>query len=299
LLVAAALIKAALACYLRWGMHLGRVDVPTATSHHDSMLFALACAALLARFWERPCRATLRTCLFTLPLLLAGMLANNRRLAWVELFAVLALFAAVSPRTRLKKLLATALVAAVPLIAAYALVGWKSQSTIFKPVQTLRSVIDSKSDRSSETRDIENYDLLVTLRRNALVPLGFGHPYVEAVKFDDISSVFKQYRYIPHNSVLGFWAFGGLFGFFGLWLLPTVGAFLAARAYRFAKAPADRAAALTCLAMALIYLLQCWGDMGAIAWHGSILLGAALAAAGKLALHTGAWPDRATSSEAP
>ena len=289
LVVAAALLKAALACWVRWALQNGKEAMPTATSHHDSLLFAVACAVLLTRLWERPARAALRDCLLALPLLFAGMVANNRRLVWVELFGVCAVLFLATPRTRLKRTLSTALVAALPLALLYVAVGWGRPSAIFKPVATLRSVVDSNSDRSSATRDVENYNLLTTLRQNPLVGQGFGHEYLEAVQGDDIKSFFPQYRFIPHNSLLGLWAFGGLFGFFGLLCLATATAYFATRAHRFAHDHRDRVAALVCLCVVLVWTVQCWGDMGVIAWHGAILLGGAAALSGQLAVQTGAW----------
>src|SRR5882762_3692581 len=73
LVVGAALIKAALACWVRWGLHFAKTEVPTATSHQDSLLFAVACAILISQLWEDPRRESLRTLLYCAPLLLAGM----------------------------------------------------------------------------------------------------------------------------------------------------------------------------------------------------------------------------------
>jgi len=289
LVVCAALVKATVASYVRFGLHYNKVEVPTATSHQDSILFAAACAILLAQLWEAPSRLAVKRAVLCAPLLLAGMVANNRRLVWVELFAIGVLIWALSPRSILKKRLATALVALLPLGAVYLGVGWRSSSSIFKPVQTIRSVVDSKTDRSSETRDVENNNLMATFRQHPLTGLGFGHEYTEFVKMDDIKTIFPQYRYIPHNSILALWAFGGLFGFFLLFASVTVGVYLAARSYRFARDPGDRAAALVCLAIAVTWTLQAYGDMGVVSWHGAVLLGGSFAVAAKLAISTGAW----------
>ena len=107
-------------------------------------------------------------------------------------------------------------------------------------------------------------------------------------------AVLRTSDIIPHNSLLGLWAFCGMLGFFGLMLGATVSVFLALRAYRFAGAPADRAAALVCACAVLIWILQAWGDMGTTSWHGALVMGAALAVAGRLAVRTGAWPQGKT-----
>jgi O-antigen ligase len=123
-----------------------------------------------------------------------------------------------------------------------------------------------------------------------LLGTGFGHEYVEQVRADDISHAFALYRYIPHNSILGIWAFTGLVGFTALWLPMMMGLFMAARAYRRATRPLVRAGLLTVAAMVVIHLIQAWGDMGIQAWPGVFLMGACIALAGQLAVELGAYP---------
>jgi O-antigen ligase len=154
----------------------------------------------------------------------------------------------------------------------------------------LRSLAESGTDVSTAMRDIENFNLLWTLRDHPLLGTGFGHEYVEKVKGMDISGIFAQYRFVPHNGILGLLAFGGVLGISGILLTPVVAVYLAARAHRFARSPADRAAALAVMASAVVYLIQCYGDMGFVSWTGVFTLAPAVAVAGKLASATGAWP---------
>ena len=83
-------------------------------------------------------------------------------------------------------------------------------------------------------RDLENYDLFYTLRHNPVLGTGYGHGYTEVVWLPDVSNAYALYRFLPHNSILGLWAYGGLVGFTALWTMLVVGVFLAARAYRHA-----------------------------------------------------------------
>src|SRR5206468_8264485 len=110
----------------------------------------------------------------------------------------------VSRRSKLKRLVVHALLAALPLIVGYVGAGWNSQSKVFAPVKVFRSVSDSDVDASTLYRDLENYNLLATMRANPFVGTGFGHPFAEIVTLPDIS-FFKEYRYMPHNSVIGLW----------------------------------------------------------------------------------------------
>jgi O-antigen ligase len=189
-------------------------------------------------------------------------------------------------------------VIAVPLLIVYGAVGWTSSSRAFKPVGIVRSLIAPRTDWSTAMRDIENFNLLWTLRDHPLMGSGFGHEYVEKVKAVDISSIFPQYRYVPHNSVLGLLAFGGVVGLSGVFLTLVVAVFLAVRAHRFARSPADRAAALAVISTVVVYLIQCYGDMGFQSWTGVFTLAPALAVAARLAPATGAWPG-AASAEGP
>jgi O-antigen ligase len=99
-------------------------------------------------------------------------------------------------------------------------------------------------------------------------------------------------KYLPHNSILGLMSSGGLLGYAAMTLLWVVGAFFAMRAYYAATSPIDRTAAIVSFGVVLVYLIQCWGDLGLGAPQGVFLVAAALAVAGKLAVATGAWSDK-------
>jgi hypothetical protein len=288
LILAAAFSKSLMAL---WAHFTINPTPPYATIHGDSMLFTGATIMLLARFAEQPVRRNALLCVGSLPLLLGAMLANNRRLAWVELAASVLTLYIVSRRTPLKRFVTRAVLLAAPVILLYVTVGWNSNSEVFAPVKVLRSVGDASVDGSTLFRDLENYNLLLTLRHHPIMGSGFGLQFDASVVMPDIS-FFKEYRYMPHNSVLGLWGFTGVLGFTGLFLAAVVGVYLAARSYSYAQAPAERAAAFTALAMVLIYLIQCWGDIGFSERVSIFLVGPALAAAGQLAVSTGAWGDR-------
>src|SRR5260221_3688328 len=180
---------------------------------------------------------------------------------------------------------------ALPLILLYVTAGWNSNSKIFAPVATFRTVTDSDVDGSTLFRDLENYNLLYTMRMNPFIGTGFGHPFAEEVTTPDIS-FFVEYKYMPHNSILGLWALLGVIGFSGLFIALVVGVHLAARSYRLARLPDERAAALAALAMVLIYLAHCYGDIGFQERIAIFLVGTALAVAGQLATSTGAWNNQ-------
>lgn len=288
-IVAAACIKAGLALWVRLTVSSAEA-LPTATAHGDSVLFACAFALAAALLVEQALPRLGAVAIAVLALLAAGMVANNRRLAWVEVGSALFVVYVTASATRVKRAMTRAAMLAVPLLAFYAAAGWTSGSRLFAPVRTLRSLVAPRTDWSTAMRDIENFNLLWTLRDHPLVGTGFGHEYVEKVKAVDISDIFPQYRYVPHNSLLGLLAFGGIVGLSAIFLALAVGVYLAARAHRFAGTAGERAAALASIAAVVVYLVQSYGDMGLVSWMGVFTLGPALAVAARLATATGAWP---------
>jgi hypothetical protein len=267
------------------------VELNFAVTHGESLLFASAVVLLLVRLAEAPSARNLVSAAAIVPVILVGMSSNHRRLVYVEVAAALLLYWVVGRRSQVKRLVARAVLVCLPIIAAYVGAGWNSHSSVFAPVRIFRSVTDSDLDHSTEYRDLENYNLLATVRYNPLLGPGFGQPFAEEVKLPDIS-FFKEYRYMPHNSILGLWAFCGPLGFTGLMLTLVVGMYLAAIAYRAAVTPADRIAAFMCLSTIVIFLIHCWGDIGFTERKAIYLVGPALGAAAQLAVTTGAWPTR-------
>ena len=126
------------------------------------------------------------------------------------------------------------------LLALYAAVGWHSDAAVFRPLASLRTVSDGRVDASTAFREIENHNLARTAERHPVLGLGFGHPYEEVTRGP---RPFELFRYYPHNSVLWLVAVGGLLGFPWLLVPYVVGCYLAARGYRNATRPTDRAAA--------------------------------------------------------
>jgi len=263
--------------------------MPHATTHADSVLFTTCVAILCAALMEMPSKRLAKACGLLFPIYFWGMTANNRRLVWLELTLVLVFFFIVAPWRPLK-LKATRLLIAcsLPLLLYFA-VGWNSESTIFLPVSKLRSVVDSKKDLSSLWRDFENYDLVETFRVSPLLGSGFGHPYLERVPLPSVNRAYELEPYIPHNSVLGIWAFGGLVGFTLLWSLFPVGAFFSVRAYRYAAMPLERTAALSAAAAQIAYVLQGYGDLGFGTWGSVLTVAASYALVGKICVANGGW----------
>lgn len=264
--------------------------LPHATSHHDSILFACAFALIFAIVLERVGKNYIKRALIILPILAIGIVANGRRMAWVHVGLTFIAIYFMTPDNAAKRTLRRAIVYSTPLVLAYIAVGWNSGSSLFKPVRALKTVTDSSADSSTMWRELENFNLILTLRTSPLFGVGYGNGYQEIVTMPPID--YSLERYVPHNSVLGLWAYAGPIGFSAMTLLWTVGVYFAVRGYHAAKQPSERAAALVAACTVLIYLIQCWGDMGLGTWTGVFTMAPALAVAGKLAVATGGWPSK-------
>jgi O-antigen ligase len=205
-------------------------------------------------------------------------------------------FWTLTPWRPLKRQVARVLVVlALPLVL-YAGVGWNSEGGIFGPVQKFRSMLDPKADSSTLWRELENYNLVFTYHENPVLGLGFGRPFSEHIKLPDVTSNYELEPYIPHNSVVGLWAYGGLVGFAVLWAVFPVGFFFTVRAYRWARTPLERVTALVAAAAQVCYLVQGYADLGFGSWGPTFTIATAYALVGKICVANGAWGPASTPS---
>lgn len=301
IIVAAASIKALMALWVRftlpsafpnrWG---AMTDLEYATNHGDSLLFACAIAVLLGAWVHRPGARHLRAVLLYMPLIVAGLFANDRRIAWVEIAMVLIVLVGLNLHRLLTRRVVRRAVWLAPLAVIYVIAGWWSPARVFAPVHLARSLVvetrtDGTLDRSTLYRDAENYNLVYTFRSNPVVGTGFGHPFGRVAQLDDISEGFREFAYLPHNSILGLWAFTGAVGVTGILLVLVVAVFLAARAHASATDWQHAAAAAAAIGAIGAYILHSWGDIGFTEPSAIFLVGLAIAVAAQTATDTGAW----------
>jgi hypothetical protein len=256
-----------------------------ATTHSDSVTFAMGIIVLAANAFEHRDKKSFLRAVLLIPFIMMAIVMNNRRLAFVGVGAGVITTFAVLRSSPFKRLVIKGLIVCAPLFAIYVRVGGTSNSAIFAPAALIHSVM-SGEDRSSITRDIENYNLIVTLRENKIVGPGFGAEYIEAVKADDISSGFSLYKFIAHNSVLWLWSLGGLVGFTLLWMIYPIQAYFSARGYRLGRTHVERAAGLATLAGTTTALAQDWGDMGFSSYTTLAMFAMCYAVAAKLCAAT-------------
>lgn len=257
------------------------------TNHSDSVLFVSALVILFAHALEqRTKRITLRAVGLG-ALILFAIVLNNRRLAFVSLaVAPFVMYLALDPSTR-KRRITTALLVLAPLLAGYVLVGSEMASTsaLFKPAKSIVSVLDQK-DTSSQSRDVENENLVYTLRQSPVLFRGFGHEYESSPNNPpvDLSDTFVNFRLIAHNGVLWLWSIAGVLGFTLVWLVYPLAGTMAMRGYRAAETPLERSAALASLGLVAVVVIQIWGDQGLSSYMTLITFGVAFAVASRLAV---------------
>lgn len=287
LVVAAAVIKSCVA--------LGVKQVyPMAdfmTSHQDSVTFALGLCHLWIHVLENPNKKTIAALAGFGPLILMAMVVNDRRLVWVQLAYSLLFTLYASRWSWIKFRLIRAVLVAIPVGVIYLAAGWGTSGTgVFAPVGTIKSMIDSKEDASTKWRDLENFNLYVTLTTNPAVGIGLGKPFIQAVALPDVTSMYELEPYVPHNSLLGLWAYTGYVGFSTWWMTLVVAAFIAMSGYAAARAPpSDRITALTAICAMIIYMVHVYGDIGLSVTPGLFVVASFVVVAAKTAVANGGY----------
>lgn len=304
IIVWAAVYRTALGFYfLKFVANPQGLYPPYVTTHTDTVLFSLALVVLVARWWEAPSLRRLLEGGGVGLWVLYGVYLNDRRLAYVTLAGCLLAMLLVSPWNRAKRFVTRVAVLSLPLLVGYVTVGWNSGGRLFKPVQSLKTIVapeehsDSSLDASTEFRFLENFNLVQTWKAHPLMGSGFGHEYDEVVMLPDISRFMPDYRFQPHNSALWLLGIGGVVGFSALWLYLAVVAFFAVRAYHAAVAPEVRAMMVVGLSAVIAYANQVYGDMGSQSYTSVLTLAPLVALVGQVAVASGAW--RVTKPAAP
>lgn len=296
--ILAALIRATLCIYYFWTYLHGKVSpLPEyVTNHDDSMLWVVA--TLITSIWAflKGGRAAWTIAALVVPLLFYAMVLNDRRIAWVELGMSMPLIYVLIGSGPLRSRINKWALRAAPLVVVYFVAGLANDSGLFAPVHALLTT-GSNYDPSSLTRQEEARNLLRTLVDigDPLFGTGLGRPYYKAESYwSNYDADWALTLYTPHNAILGLAAFTGLVGVIGIWGVVPAGAYVAARGYWASTGVVPRAAAMVALGGLAAYSVHCYGDIGLQSFAGSLIFGAALATAGKVAAWSQALPAAGT-----
>jgi len=249
-----------------------------ATTHGDSVIFDAAVLVVVANHISvRTKRSLWRMIIVTL-YMLAAITMNNRRLAFVGLGGGIVGMLLWLPPSPLKKRVMRNMAYLIPFVIGYVLYGADQKGKLYGPARLVLSVL-SQEDTSSDSRNIENDNLVATLEEHPFAGAGFGWEYKEVVRLYDIAEFFPLYRYIAHNTVLWLVTVGGAVGFFFLWRTYATAAFFAARGYLLAMNDNDRAGALASIGIVVVCISSDWGDQGLVSYPSLMIFGAVYAVA--------------------
>ena len=270
-----------------------------ATSHHDSILFASAFVMLILLVLERAGPKYTRAALLYLPILAVGMWVNHRRMVWVQVVMVLLTLYFATPESKLKRKARRIVYVLAPFVAVYIAVGWGSQAGIFAPVQTMRSVVEPETDASALWREIETYNIVSTLRQFPILGYGYGNAFWEIISLPPVA--YPLELFLPHNSLMGLWCFSGLIGYSTITLQWAGAVYFGWRSFFATKVPVERVVSIMAVGSVMIYMVQCFGDIGLGAWPGVYIMATTMSMAGKLTVANGAWvkPRQAPATGEP
>jgi len=295
-LMAAVLYRAAMAIFF-WYFYVHNVIYPKGpppymTTHDDTVLFVVGLILSLNNALIKRTGKAIRFAIMSWAVILPAIQFNNRRLAWASLGFALVLVYVLMPKGRVKRKMNWGLIALAPVIAIYVAVGWGRPEGIFKPLRSF-STMTTQKDSSTLAREAENKGLLATLTRGSWISgTGWGQEYVEIDSSFSIAAFYKEWRYVPHNSLVGALAFTGVIGFSCLWLVFPISVFLNSRTWRISRDPTERVASLTALAQVIICSNQMFGDMGLQSLTTLFMASSGFAVAARLSVTSGAWPER-------
>jgi hypothetical protein len=151
------------------------------TGHQDSVLYVVVLFCWIAawlhdRNWQRLVVASGIS-----GIVLLGIVLNNRRLAWVSLVATFVVFYPLIGGV-LKRRIKIALIAATPLIIVYLMLARTHTTGIFAPGADLVGIANV-ADGSTQWRELENLNLMYTLRNQRIFGSGWGTNFSKSSDF--------------------------------------------------------------------------------------------------------------------
>ena len=262
---------------------------------HMNLLFVLVAAAWLFRAYG-PARRTALVVIL-IPVVAVYLLSERRAAIFALLFGAIVLFVVLAARDRSRFWAVGSVVTLGAVLYLFAF--WSATGPLGFPASALRSQlapeVANATDVSADAyRDIENVNILATLRSDPLTGVGCGHKFQQPVPLPDISGFFIWWEYITHNAVLWIWLKTGFFGFVAMfyWLGRT--SQLGLRAAINAGEASDAVLVTTVAAYVPMYLVYSYVDTS---WDAQslVLLSVAMATITGLGRAAADAPSRARS----
>ena len=267
------------------------------TTHDDSVLWTIGVGFLFLSVMQNPTRRMRWIAAFGLPLFLYAIQLNKRRLAWISLGGALVTMYFLLPPSKIKRRIRRVVLVTGPVIILYTAIGWGRTESIFKPLLAFQTV-STAQDKSTLARNAENLGLIATANQGWLMGTGWGHKYVEVSNKYAIY-FFELWPYVPHNSILGLFAYTGYLGFLGYWMTFPMAAFFHARTARLGDRPVDRFVGVVGMMQLVACADQWYGDMGSFSSVTDYTLATCFAAALRVPVAAGVWSDKPVPKPAP
>jgi O-antigen ligase len=256
--------------------HSDLTGIYAITGHEDALFFdtLLLLAAGLA-IYGGPIRLRLLTWA-VVPFTLFTLLATRRRAALFALFVGAAAYLLTLPPAK-RVLLPRILVPLFLLGLVYVGAFYNSDAAIAQPIQMIKSLYQPNDPRDASSnlyRDYEQYNVMSTIRHNAVLGTGFGRPYEMLVPLAPIP--FPLRDYIPHNEILWIWLKMGTVGFIIFWLLIASCVIQGSLVMRRLKDPFFQALAGMIIALVVMQVVIAYADLQLTFYRNMIYLGVML-----------------------
>lgn len=262
MIVAAMAVKTLYNCEVLWiGMGGSRGTREYVSSHMGSWFMALSIIIMIMRliFTHVP-RGTAAFYRVFIALTLFIWFANDRRASLMG--AVLSIiFAAVVALPFARKKTVWKIARALVIVGLVIGVTWNLPPPT--PGGFIRDVI-THGGRMDETqvdyRDLENFNLFLGISHHPM-GRGYGFPFVRYVDMPDIFSIAEILSWVPHNSLLMIWLFGGPQNVASLGLLFAMSIAVSVRLFRVETDKRIRIYAMVSMMAMIQWLIYVWADM--------------------------------------
>jgi hypothetical protein len=260
----------------------GALPRPDAILAHEEAFFFGLFVILVAALWLFGGRSRLRTVATALtPTVLLADLGNNRRAAWLILFAGLAVLAFIAwLRLPDRRRVMSASAGALAFVGAlYLAIFWSSDGALAQPARTIRSAVSpsGRDNLSDLYRVQENANLQFNIKLAGPVGAGFGVPINYALPITDLTKAAPSLAFVPHDGILYLWMRLGILGILVFWCV--IGAAIIA-ACQLIRSPDERLilfGGFTLCAL-IAYVVEGYYDLGLSWFRVAVFMGCALGA---------------------
>lgn len=246
------------------------------TSHEDPVFILLVFALLIGLILFQGHRKQLLVILLLLIPLCLGFYIGQRRAAYAAIGTTGAVFVVTLTRKDLWRFLVPFLPMFVGT-AFYLVIFWNSYSPYASFAQTIKSGLITDKDQMSTQdyysnlyRDIEKYNLAMTVRRVPFFGVGYGNKYDQPIKSLVLWSLDG---YIPHNLILNLLVKTGAVGFFCFWFFFNAVLFYGAATYPKLRDPYLKAVCIVAMAAVLNQVVVSYFDLQLTYTRNMVLLG--------------------------